>query len=63
MEREHRKEMIDNRMVKEDHQEGIGRVLQRKGDLKKGQGGKMHCHTSSESNFKRSGESLTPRRG
>lgn len=33
--------MIDNRRVKDDHQEGISRVLQRPGDLTKGQGGKM----------------------
>ena len=34
--------MIDNRKVKDKHQQGIKRVLQRKGDMEVGQGGKMH---------------------
>ncbi len=29
--------------VKEDHQEGIKRVMQRKGDMPVGQGGKLVC--------------------
>jgi len=55
------KGFIDNRKVKDDHQEGISRVLMRKGDLKKGQGGKMHAG-GNEANWKRSGGSLTPRK-
>lgn len=53
--------MIDNRKVKDNHQQGIERVKQRPGDMEKGQGGKMGKH-GSEANFKRSGGSLTPRR-
>jgi len=37
----HHEGMIDNRHVKDDHQEGIRRVLQRKGDMEVGQHGKM----------------------
>ena len=55
--------MKDNRMVKDNHQEGIGRVLQRKGDMEMGQGGKMGKKGISESNFERKGDCLTPRRG
>ncbi len=62
MEHKLKEGMNDNRMVKDDHQEGIRRVLQRPGDLKKGQGGKMGESIASESNWKRSGESLTPRK-
>jgi hypothetical protein len=56
--------MIDNRMVKDSHQEGIARVIQRKSERDpKGQGGKMSATKgTSESNWKRSGESLTPRK-
>lgn len=63
MDKHGKREMIDNRMVKDSHQEGISRVLQRKGDMKVGQGGKMGCKGGSEKNFRRSGEGLTPRRG
>lgn len=55
--------MIDNRKVKDNHQEGIKRKLQRKGDMQKGQGGKMSNAPKEQANWKRSGGSLTPRRG
>jgi hypothetical protein len=54
--------MIDNRMVKDDHQQGIERVKQRPGSMVKGQGGKMGEKIPSENNWKRSGESMTPRK-
>jgi hypothetical protein len=55
--------MIDNRMVKDSHQEGISRVMQRKGEEgPKAQSGKMGMKGSSESNWKRGGDSLTPRK-
>ena len=56
--------MIDNRMVKDNHQEGIKRVLQRKSETEKRDGhfgGMSHGHRSDES-FKRKGGSLTPRK-
>ncbi|HLX54705.1 MAG TPA: hypothetical protein VKR58_12220 [Aquella sp.] len=53
--------MMDNRKVSDNHQQGIERIKQRSGDMKKGQGGKMGCY-GSESNFKRSGASMTPRK-
>jgi len=37
----HHPHMHDNRMTKEDHQQGISRVLQRKGDMEVGQHGSM----------------------
>lgn len=55
--------MIDNRMVKDNHQQGIARVLQRKGDMEVGQPGRMKARPDEEANWKRSGGSLTPRRG
>lgn len=51
--------MIDNKHVKESHQEGIKRVLQRKGDLMKGQGGKMHNAPKEQARWGR--ESSTPK--
>lgn len=53
---------IDNRMVKDNHQQGIERVKQRRGDMTKGQGGRMSDKGGHESNWKR-GDQLTPRRG
>jgi hypothetical protein len=62
--------MIDNRMVKENHQQGIERVKQRKsehmpadheghdGSMAKGWG----KGAGSEKNWKRTGGSLTPRK-
>lgn len=54
----------DNKMVKDSHQEGIKRVLQRKEDRNDvaGHNGKMGMHHASENHFKRSGRSLTPRK-
>ena len=55
--------MNDNRMVKDSHQEGIGRVKQRKGEFPKGNGhcsGKMGDKGASESHWKR-GDKMTPR--
>ncbi len=62
--------MIDNRMVKDDHQKGIERVIQRREDRKdyKGHSGSMAGgwkhgkHSTDHSSFKRSGGSLTPRK-
>jgi hypothetical protein len=58
-----KKMMIDNRKMKDNHQQGIERVKMRPGDLEKGQGGKMGIH-GKESNFKRNqgGGGLTPRK-
>jgi hypothetical protein len=63
--------MIDNRKVKDSHQEGISRVLQRKGDTtradKEGHKGSMaggwkHDGGKKEGHWKRSGSPLTPRK-
>jgi hypothetical protein len=55
--------MIDNRMVKDDHQEGIKRVLQRKHDRNdvEGHHGKMGRSVASQSHWKRN-DVLTPRK-
>jgi hypothetical protein len=57
--------MIDNRMVKENHQQGIERVKQRKGDTTRadveGHNGKMGRNIPSESHWKRN-DTLTPRK-
>lgn len=60
--KEHHKhhEMIDNRHVHSSRMEGISRVMQRKGDLHKGQGGKMGMKPEEEAHWRR-GDSLTPR--
>lgn len=52
--------MIDNKHVKENHQKGIERVKMRKGDLGKGQGGKMSNH--GKGNFSRPNNAKTPRK-
>lgn len=59
----HKSGMIDNRIVHDTHQEGIGRVLQRKHDKRDvaGHSGKMG--RGDKANFSRRGESLTPRKG
>jgi hypothetical protein len=54
--------MMDNRMVKDSHQEGISRVMQKGGMKKPKMTGKMNGSAGSESNWKRSGASLTPRK-
>jgi hypothetical protein len=51
--------MIDNRRVNDNHQVGIERVKQRKGDMKAGQGGKMH--KDGHANWKRPNSANTPR--
>jgi hypothetical protein len=55
--------MIDNRKVNDNHQGGIERVIQRKGDRNDvaGHNGKMGKNIPSLSNWKR-GDSLTPRK-
>ena len=57
--------MIDNRKVNDNHQGGIERVKQRKGDTTRadceGHYGKMGKNIPSLSNWKR-GDSLTPRK-
>lgn len=60
--------MADNRMVKDSHQEGIKRVMQRKGDMDVGQHGSMsdgwkHGGHKKSSHFSRSGSSMPPARG
>lgn len=66
MKDEHRGAMIDNRVVNDNHQEGMKRVLQRKHEnhMERNEhcSGKMGKHGSSESNWKRSDASLTPRK-
>lgn len=59
----HHKEMNDNRMLHDNHQEGIARKLQRHGDMEVGQHGKMIGHAS-DAPFKRNqgGGGLTPRK-
>lgn len=52
--------MMDNRKVKDNHQEGIERVKQRKGDMPMGQGGKMGKVT--QANWKRPNSAATPRK-
>lgn len=54
--------MIDNRMVKDSHQGGIERVKQGGGMKSPKTTGKMNGSAGSESNWKRSGASLTPRK-
>jgi len=54
--------MMDNRKVKDDHQEGIARVIQRKGDLEVGQGGKMNMKPKEKANWKRPNSAATPRK-
>lgn len=58
--------MIDNRKVKDSHQEGIERVKQKKGDMPTGQPGAMgggwkHGKDGKDGHFKRSDDKLTPR--
>jgi hypothetical protein len=53
--------MIDNKKVKDDHQEGIKRKLQSGKMEKTWQDGAMHQKTSG-GDFNRSGTSLTPRK-
>lgn len=56
--------MIDNRMVHDNHQEGIGRVMQRKSERNPkdsaGHHGKMG--PGDKAQWSRKGDSLTPRK-
>ena len=52
--------MIDNRKVQVTRKEGIKRVLQRKGDLKEGQGGKMHNRPEEKARWKRPDNTKSP---
>lgn len=54
------KQMNDNRKVVDNHKEGIKRVMQRKGDMMAGQGGKMGVNLE-KADWKRSDTKLTPR--
>ncbi len=58
--------MEDNRMVKDDHQEGIGRKVQRKSERMEadhaGHHGCMSHKHRSDASFKRTGATLTPRK-
>lgn len=64
--KEYMKGMIDNRKVKDSHQEGISRVLQKKSEYNPkdyaGHDGKMGKMNGSEKNWKRSNAALTPRK-
>lgn len=51
--------MIDNKRVGGNHQRGIERVLQRKGDMETGQGGKMYNAPKQAARWRR--ESGTPK--
>ncbi len=55
--------MIDNRIVKDNHQQGIKRVLQRRSDRQDiaGHSGKMGGHID-KAHWSRKGDSLTPRK-
>lgn len=69
------KAMIDNRMVKDSHQEGIGRVTQKHHEMREGHHGKMglhheHAHKDAHKHkehynehFKRSHGNKTPAQG
>ena len=61
---EHKGRMIDNRMVKDTHQEGIERIKQRKSDYNSkdcdGHHGKMG--NGDKAHWSRRGDSLTPRK-
>jgi hypothetical protein len=62
MEHKHKGGMIDNKMVKDNHQEGISRVIQRKGEGGRvGQPGKMDG--KEHANWRRHGGTMTPRQG
>lgn len=54
--------MIDNKKVSDKHQKGIERVKMRKGELGKGQGGKMGIRAKEKGNFKRANSAATPRK-
>lgn len=51
--------MMDKKRVSGNHQKGIERVLQRKGDMEKGQGGKMNNAPKEQARWRR--DSSTPK--
>ncbi len=55
--------MIDNRKVKDDHQEGISRKKQRPGEMgRMGEPGKMCNQPKEKANWKRPDNARTPRK-
>jgi hypothetical protein len=55
--------MIDNRKVKDNHQEGIERVKQKSGEGgRTGEPGKMSGKPKEKANWKREGGATTPRK-
>jgi hypothetical protein len=54
--------MNDNRMVNDEHKEGIKRVMQRKGEMKKGQGGHMASKPREHAEWRRPNSASTPRK-
>lgn len=54
--------MMDNRMVKDNHQEGIARVMQKTHEKREGHHGKMGMNKGKESGFKVPDNDKTPRR-
>jgi hypothetical protein len=54
--------MIDNRMVHDNHQQGIKRVLQRRHDKMDVEGHHGKMGKGDKADFARKGDSLTPRR-
>jgi hypothetical protein len=54
--------MIDNRMVKDNHQGGIERVKQRKHDKRDVEGHKGKMGNGDKAHWSRRGDSLTPRK-
>lgn len=54
--------MIDNKKVKDNHQQGIERVKMRKGELDVGQPGKMSGKPKQKANWTRPNAAGTPRK-
>jgi hypothetical protein len=62
-EHKHHSKMIDNRMVKDTHQEGIKRVIQKEHDARDGHFGKMGLKHHEGKGFKRENTGASPVRG
>ena len=63
MKETHHGGMVDNKMVGGDHQKGIERVIQRKGEPGRvGQGGKMEMKPREKANWRRANSAMTPRK-
>lgn len=58
----HKEGMIDNRMVHDNHQEGIKRVIQRGYDKRDCEGHHGKMGRGDKAHFSRRGDSLTPRK-